>query len=95
MFCKQCGKEIMEQAVVCVHCGAATDKLKANRPEEEEGAVTKNTLVLGYLLAAFMPLLGGIAGIYVMAKGKAVHGLGMMALAFFAFFFWMGFFAAL
>ena len=25
MFCKQCGKEIHDQAVVCVHCGCAVD----------------------------------------------------------------------
>lgn len=28
MVCKQCGKEIDDQAVVCVHCGAATPSLK-------------------------------------------------------------------
>lgn len=25
MFCKKCGKEIHDQAVVCVHCGCAVD----------------------------------------------------------------------
>ena len=28
MFCKQCGKEIHDQAVVCVHCGCAVDGAK-------------------------------------------------------------------
>ena len=25
MFCKNCGKEIDEKAVICVHCGVATN----------------------------------------------------------------------
>jgi hypothetical protein len=26
MFCQKCGKEIMDEAVVCIHCGCATSK---------------------------------------------------------------------
>lgn len=26
MFCQKCGKEISNEAVVCVHCGCAVDK---------------------------------------------------------------------
>ena len=37
MFCHKCGKEIDDEAVVCVHCGCATgnfekDKKDANQP---------------------------------------------------------------
>ena len=28
MFCKKCGKEINDDAVVCVHCGCAVDDKK-------------------------------------------------------------------
>lgn len=30
MFCKNCGKEIAEKAVICVHCGVATNDSLAN-----------------------------------------------------------------
>lgn len=30
MFCHKCGKEIDDDAVVCIHCGASTKNLKNN-----------------------------------------------------------------
>ncbi len=29
MFCKNCGKEINDNAAVCIHCGVATEEKKA------------------------------------------------------------------
>ena len=52
MFCRKCGKEILDEAVICVHCGCST----------QEKAVATNTTdapntgmaVLGF----FVPLAG-------------------------------------
>ncbi|MGL5382935.1 MAG: hypothetical protein ACRC17_10575 [Culicoidibacterales bacterium] len=33
MFCKNCGKEIDDQAAVCVHCGVATGKGVIAQPD--------------------------------------------------------------
>ena len=30
MFCRECGNEVKEKAVVCVSCGVAIDKDKSN-----------------------------------------------------------------
>ena len=32
MFCKKCGKEIDDKAVVCVHCGVAVKEQKVKKP---------------------------------------------------------------
>lgn len=34
-FCRKCGKEIDDEAVVCIHCGCATDK--ATPPAKQHG----------------------------------------------------------
>lgn len=32
MFCHKCGKEINDDAVVCIHCGCSTEKNNASVP---------------------------------------------------------------
>ncbi len=49
MFCKHCGKEILDDAVVCIHCGCAT---KANKDIND--APSTGMAVLGF----FIPLAG-------------------------------------
>lgn len=36
MFCKNCGKEIDDKAVICIHCGVAVQPLTAVRETEEK-----------------------------------------------------------
>lgn len=81
MFCKECGSEISGNAVLCTKCGVLTNKATE---------ISQGLLIAGYALAFLMPLIGGIAGVYVMVKGKPEHGIGMLALALFSFFFWLG-----
>ena len=33
MFCMKCGKEIDNEAVICVHCGVATPNMKNNKEQ--------------------------------------------------------------
>ncbi len=48
MFCKNCGKEIDDSAVVCPNCGVATENMAKNAPAPAQ----KNTMALvGFILA--------------------------------------------
>lgn len=58
MFCKNCGKEIDEKAVVCVHCGVAANEGGLN--PEDKPSIGLN------ILSFFIPLAGLI--MYFMMK---------------------------
>lgn len=48
MFCKNCGKEIDDNAVVCPNCGVATEKMAQSQPVPSQ----KNTIALvGFILS--------------------------------------------
>ena len=55
MFCSKCGKEIMDEAVVCIHCGCAVNGAK-NVSAAATGEDTTNVAlnILGFLI----PLVG-------------------------------------
>ena len=38
MFCKKCGKDVNDEAVICVHCGCSLEK-KSLSVQNTEGAV--------------------------------------------------------
>lgn len=46
MFCKKCGKEIHDEAVVCVNCGCAVEENAGNK----EGKSWLATLLLCFFL---------------------------------------------
>ena len=49
MFCKNCGKEIDDNAVVCPNCGVATEKMAANTTP---APAQKNSMAIaGFVLA--------------------------------------------
>ena len=69
MFCKNCGKEISDGAVVCPHCGVATDKYA---PAEQ-----KNTLaIVGFILSFFASVVGLILSIVGLKKSAELDGSG-------------------
>ena len=53
MYCKTCGQQIRNEAVVCPHCGCKTGYKKAG--ESKKG--------LGFLLGFFLGIIGLIIGI--------------------------------
>ena len=53
MFCRNCGKEINDQAVVCVHCGCSV-QANANVGVVQNDAPSTGMAVLGF----FIPLAG-------------------------------------
>ena len=64
MFCSKCGKEVNEEAVVCVHCGCALDNKKAAIATQGD-APNMGFAVLGF----FIPLVGLI--LYLVNKDTA------------------------
>ena len=55
MFCKKCGKEIEDDAVICIHCGRSTEDA-APKPAPVEDVVSPGFCVLSF----FIPLFGVI-----------------------------------
>ncbi len=68
-FCSKCGKELMDEAVVCPNCGCAVEIGKDKAPEVSydqavKGAFTTNiisavVIVLGVILGFFVSILLG------------------------------------
>jgi TM2 domain-containing membrane protein YozV len=66
MYCRKCGKQIDDEAVICVHCGVATNP-KVNKIEDP---LAKSKLVaglLGILIGSF-----GIHNFYLGYTQKAI-----------------------
>ena len=84
MFCRKCGKEIMDEAVVCIHCGCSTKET----PVGKEDAPNAGLAVLGF----FFPIIGLILWLFyketkpLMAK-SAGKGALLSVILTFAFFF--------
>lgn len=64
MFCTKCGKEINDQAVVCVHCGCAVENNKSPAVSSNDAPNT-GFAIIGFLF----PLVGLI--LYLINKDTA------------------------
>ena len=42
MFCSKCGKEINEEAVVCVYCGCGTENFRKEEKAKEQPIIINN-----------------------------------------------------
>lgn len=85
-YCSSCGKEVNPNAVVCVSCGVALEK---------KSDVSTGLLVLSYIMAVLMPIVGVALGIYCMCKSKVGSGVAVLVISLFFWFFWYGFFSAM
>jgi len=59
MFCRKCGKEIDDEAVVCIHCGCAVEEQKKNSDDD------RSRTGLGILLGWLLGLIGLIIGLCI------------------------------
>ena len=58
MFCKNCGKEINENAIICPNCGVATDNyMKVSSPVGFDQKL--NGLALAGMICGIVGLIGG------------------------------------
>ena len=75
-YCSKCGKEIMDEAVICVHCGCqVSDRATQNNGQQTVNPMVEpgetNGLAIGAIVCAFLiPILGLILGIFGAAKYK-------------------------
>ncbi len=76
MFCSSCGKQIADDAVVCIGCGRSTRQ--ASVSGEAWGVGFMILMVIGTLI---IPLIGLVSGIVGLTKEpKRAQGAGLLAL---------------
>lgn len=59
MFCKKCGKEILDEAVICPNCGVQVGEIAKQTEEDKNG---NGMAVAGFICSFFVPLLGWVFG---------------------------------
>lgn len=72
MFCKNCGKEVRDNAVICVQCGCAVSATKPN--VLEDASASPKSKMTALLLCFFL----GYLGIHRFYVGKT--GIGVLML---------------
>ena len=65
MYCKYCGKEINDDAEICVHCGRSTGRQNTQKSYEIDEPKTG----IGVLLGLFLGLIGLIIGLLLYPSG--------------------------
>lgn len=51
MFCKHCGKEIDDNAFVCIHCGSLVKEITTEKPDYEKK--TNGMAIAGFVCSFF------------------------------------------
>ena len=70
MFCKYCGKEINDDADICIHCGRSTDRHRQeNFNIQKSYEIEEPKTGIGVLLGLFLGLIGLIIGLLLYPSG--------------------------
>ncbi len=80
MYCRNCGKEIDDNAVVCVHCGTPTDNFTTSTVSNDKPKETNVLAIVGFVFSFLVALVGLICSILGYRKAKQ-EGLGYSGLA--------------
>ncbi len=67
MFCKNCGSQIDDRAVICPHCGV---------PQTVQKAESNVLAIVGFVLSFFIAIAGLICSILGLKKAKELGGTG-------------------
>lgn len=79
MYCRNCGNEINERAVVCIHCGCAIEQQK---PATQVVAPKTNAIaIVGFVLAFLIPIAGLICSILGYKRADKEYGGNCKGLA--------------
>ncbi len=76
MFCSNCGKEIDDKAVVCIHCGCAVGN------QEKHIVVQLPKQQKSYVAALLLCFFLGTLGAHHFYTGRPVQGLIMLVITF-------------
>ncbi len=71
MFCRKCGKQIDDEAVVCIHCGVATNP---------QSAINNDPLAKSKLAGGLFGILLGGLGIHNFYLGYTTKGVIQLVL---------------
>lgn len=66
-FCRNCGREVREEAVVCIHCGCSIPQPAQFKKEEEN---TDMMAILAFVFSIVFPVVGLILSIIARKKLK-------------------------
>lgn len=83
MYCSECGDELLDKAVICPECGCATENYKKSNNDVHGGVI-----VLSYLAAGAIPIIGGILVLYFLATHRIVHAITLGVITVFMYYFW-------
>lgn len=73
MFCKNCGHQIPDGAIICVACGAPTDNYR--QIEEKPSQKGQNILaIIGFILSFFVSLAGLICSAIALKRADRDFG---------------------
>lgn len=83
MFCSKCGKEINDEAVVCIHCGCAVNNT-ANKTANQVDQIEQPNVGVGVMLmivSFLIPIVGVILGIVFLCQRKTKFGTACLSIA--------------
>ena len=86
MFCPKCGKEIADDAVVCVGCGRPIATTGVLTPKKESVFLwfmntspwSKGNLVSAIIVTVLIPIVGLIIGGIGLAKGQGAKAIFLL-----------------
>lgn len=69
-YCSKCGKELMDEAVICVNCGCAVANEQTANPTAVQNRESSSTANCALIFAFLCPIVGLIIGIVGLRKYK-------------------------
>ena len=93
MFCRSCGEEIPNDAVVCVKCGRATGVPIWPAPAVKSGE-SSGLMIAGFITGVVIPLVGLIIGVILLAKSKIGAGFGVIIVSVLSWLLWIAILAS-
>ena len=82
MFCKKCGKELFDEAVVCPNCGCATNNYSATQTFSKSGKFTaaKIFIIIGMVVSFFLiiPIIVGVLSLIQLSTAKQKSDITIM-----------------
>ena len=74
-YCPKCGEELVDNAKFCKNCGTNLENMQSP-PKSNEYTVPvvegdhKVLIIIGYILAVLMPLIGIIISVYLLTRNS-------------------------
>lgn len=74
MFCRKCGQEVSDEAIVCIHCGCAVDGSNASTIKKGNSSEMDTSKTgIGILLGWFLGIIGLIIGLCIYPEGTVAR----------------------